>query len=71
MANDTTLRQEIDTFLARTGMAKSTFGRLAVNDGKFVDRIRAGSRCWPETAEKVCTFMTAHSAVPASAESAA
>ena len=39
------------------GIAESTFGRLAVNDGKFVGRIASGSRIEPETARRVDAFM--------------
>ncbi|KPH79349.1 hypothetical protein [Bosea vaviloviae] len=31
---------EIEAFLAQTGMAESTFGRKAVNDGKLTARLR-------------------------------
>ena len=33
-------------------MAESTFGRQAVNDGKFVSRLRSGARVTPETWQK-------------------
>jgi hypothetical protein len=47
-------------------MAESTFGRRAVNDGKFVSRLRDGARITPETLERVSTFMSRHGAsVPA------
>ncbi len=49
----------IGAFCEKYGIAESTFGRLAVNDGKFVSRISAGSRIEPETAERVATFMQA------------
>jgi hypothetical protein len=38
-------------------MAESTFGRLAVNDGKLVNRLRFGGRVTIETVERVMTFM--------------
>jgi len=38
-------------------MAESTFGRKAVNDGKFVSRLRTGARVTPETFEKVKKFI--------------
>ncbi len=53
---------EIDTFLTQHRMADSTFGRLAVNDGKFLRRIRAGGRMWPETVARVRAFMQQHEA---------
>ena len=39
-------------------MAESTFGRRAVNDGKFVSRLRDGARITPETLERVSAFLT-------------
>ena len=39
-------------------MAESTFGRLAVNDGKLVSRLRFGGRVTIETVERVRSFMT-------------
>lgn len=39
-------------------MAESTFGRHAVNDGKFVARLRDGARITPETFERLNAFMT-------------
>ncbi|WP_424138628.1 hypothetical protein [Roseomonas chloroacetimidivorans] len=34
------LLTEIEAFVAERGIAESTFGRKAVNDGKFVGRLR-------------------------------
>jgi hypothetical protein len=53
------LLSEIDAFLSVKGMAETTFGRLAVNDGKFVRRLRKGGRVWPETEDRVLKFMSA------------
>lgn len=58
MTTHTDLIAEIDAFLARTGMAETTFGRLAVNDGKFVGRIRSGGGLTLATLERVRTFIT-------------
>src|SRR5690348_14459892 len=41
-------------------MAESTFGRRAVNDGKFVARLRDGARVTPETLQRVNQFMERH-----------
>ena len=38
-------------------MAETTFGRHAVNDGKFVSRLRGGGKVTPETAARVRSFM--------------
>lgn len=47
----------IESFCDKYGIASSTFGRLAVNDGKFVSRIKKGSWIEPSTAERVHAFM--------------
>ena len=52
----------ISDFCRRTGMAESTFGRRAVNDGKFVARLRDGARVTPETLTRVNDFMAKHGA---------
>ena len=52
----------ISEFCRRTGMAESTFGRRAVNDGKFVSRLRDGARVTPETLQRVNQFMVKHGA---------
>lgn len=36
------LLTEIGTFIADRRITETTFGRLAVNDGKFVERLRSG-----------------------------
>src|SRR5207249_9145760 len=55
-----TLLGSISDFCRRTGMAESTFGRRAVNDGKFVARLRDGARVTPETLQRVNTFIQRH-----------
>jgi SAM-dependent methyltransferase len=47
----------IEGFCRLRGMALSTFGRRAVNDGKFVSRLRDGARVTPETLQRVSEFM--------------
>ncbi|HXM85917.1 MAG TPA: hypothetical protein VN899_08945, partial [Stellaceae bacterium] len=54
------LLQEISGYCRRVGMAESTFGRLAVNDGKLVSRLRFGGRVTVETVERVRTFIGRH-----------
>ena len=51
------LLDSIAQFCRRNGIAESTFGRRAVNDGKFVARLRDGARITPETLERVSSFM--------------
>src|SRR5262249_17829760 len=55
-----TLLGSISDFCRRTGMAESTFGRRAVNDGKFVARLPDGARVTPETLQRVNNFMQKH-----------
>ncbi|HTP97148.1 MAG TPA: hypothetical protein VMK05_14950 [Burkholderiales bacterium] len=62
-----TLLDNISEFCRRNGMAESTFGRRAVNDGKFVSRLRDGARITPETLERVNAFMVRHGAAPSAA----
>jgi len=52
------LLDSISEFCRRANMAESTFGRRAVNDGKFVSRLRDGARIAPETLERVSDFLT-------------
>ena len=57
-----TLLDSIADFCRQHGIAESTFGRRAVNDGKFVSRLRDGARITPETLERVTTFLERHGA---------
>ena len=50
----------IAEFCRNNAMAESTFGRRAVNDGKFVARLRDGARITPETLDRVSAFMSRH-----------
>ena len=56
------LLDSIAAFCRSQGMAESTFGRRAVNDGKFVARLRDGARITPETLQRVSHFLEAHGA---------
>ena len=47
----------VEAFCEKHEIAPTTFGRLAVNDGKLVGRIAAGSRIEPGTARRVRNFM--------------
>jgi hypothetical protein len=49
--------REISDFCRRTGLAESTFGRRAVNDGKLVSRLRDGGRITTETLDRIRTFI--------------
>src|SRR5947199_333329 len=54
------LLREIAGYCRRVGMAESTFGRLAVNDGKLVSRLRFGGRVKLGTVERVHSFIEQH-----------
>jgi hypothetical protein len=51
------LLDSITAYCQRAKIAESTFGRLAVNDGKFVSRLRDGSRVTPETWQRVTEYI--------------
>ena len=48
---------EIDAFLRNVGMAETTFGRKAANDGKLVARLRGGKGITTNTVEKIRDFI--------------
>jgi len=60
------LLQEIAEYCRRTGLAESTFGRRAVNDGKLTSRLRNGGRITTETLDRIRSFMNAHRDIPTS-----
>ncbi|MCC6473150.1 MAG: hypothetical protein IT514_05335 [Burkholderiales bacterium] len=55
-----TLLQDITEYCRRAGLAESTFGKLSVNDGKFVNRLREGGRITTHTLERLRGFMTSN-----------
>jgi hypothetical protein len=63
------LLEDVTNYCRRAGMAESTFGRLAVNDGKFVGRLRSGGRATADTVQRVRAFINARA--PLSAPTAA
>ena len=50
---------EIEGYCRRVGIAETTFGRQAVNDGKFVGRLRDGKRVTTTTVARVRAFIHA------------
>ena len=52
-----TLLRNIAEYCRTARMAESTFGQLAVNDGKLVSRLRLGGRITTETADRVRAFI--------------
>ncbi|MBL8319224.1 MAG: hypothetical protein JNJ42_12510 [Burkholderiaceae bacterium] len=59
-----TLLDSIAAFCRSAGMAESTFGRRAVNDGKLVARLREGARVTPETLARLSAYLKAQGADP-------
>ena len=53
------LLQEISDYCRQSGLAESTFGRRAVNDGKLTSRLRNGGRITTETLDRIRSFMAA------------
>jgi SAM-dependent methyltransferase len=51
------LLREISDYCRAAGIAESTFGRRAVNDGKFVSRLREGGAVTAQTLERVRRFI--------------
>jgi hypothetical protein len=59
------LLQEISDYCRQTGLAESTFGRRAVNDGKLASRLRHGGRITTETLDRIRNFMTSNATLSA------
>lgn len=59
MSETQKLLEEIEDCLIRTGMAPSTFGHYVVNDGKLVDRLRAGRTVTLDNGAKIRSFIKA------------
>jgi SAM-dependent methyltransferase len=51
------LLQKISDYCRQTGLAESTFGRRAVNDGKLTNRLRNGGRITTDTLDRIRAFM--------------
>src|SRR3569623_2024042 len=49
--------QESSDFCRQQGLAESTFGRRAVNDGKLASRLRNGGRITTDTLDRIRAFM--------------
>src|SRR5580698_1654879 len=54
------LLQEISDYCRQSGLAESTFGRRAVNDGKLTARLRNGGRITTDTLDRIHGFMASH-----------
>ncbi len=51
------LLEQVESYLARTKVPPSTFGRLAVGDPRFVKDLRSGRRLRGRTQERVCAYL--------------
>src|SRR5579863_7232314 len=60
---------EIRDYCRATQTAESTFGRLVVNDGKLVSRLRDGARITTGTLDKVRAYLAEHGRAPLSRSS--
>jgi hypothetical protein len=54
------LLQEIQEYCQQNGIAESTFGRHAINDGKLCSRLRGGKSVTLATAERVKQYISEH-----------
>jgi hypothetical protein len=55
---------EISDFCRSAGLAESTFGRAAINDGKLVSRLRNGGRITTDTLDRIRAFMRNYKGSP-------
>jgi len=62
-----TLLAQIEQACRHLKMAQTTFGRLAVNDGKLVSRLQQGARVTVATVDRVHRFIEAQGGLQASA----
>lgn len=51
------LIDDIEAFCRQHSIAESTFGRMVVNDGKFVGRLRSGKGVTTKTVQRVRTYL--------------
>lgn len=56
------LLSDIEAFCDAHDLSTTRFGELALNDKPFVKQIRAGRRLWPETEQRVRSFMASYRA---------
>jgi hypothetical protein len=49
--------REVERFLQRTGMPRTKFGRLAVNDPRLVGDLRNGREPGPRVTARILTFI--------------
>jgi len=61
--NENDLLADIQKWLEKNEVASTTFGKLSVNDGKLLSRLKSGGQCLPSTEKKIRSFMTYYSGV--------
>ncbi len=49
--------REVEQFLQRTGMPRTKFGRLAVNDPRLVGDLRNGRQPGPRMTARIASFI--------------
>ena len=67
------LLEQIEQYCQTANIAESTFGFLAVNDGKLCSRLRGGKDVTLATAQKIQSYISQHTpddVAPASGKSA-
>jgi hypothetical protein len=67
MNNAQELLQEISDYCRHSGLAESTFGRRAVNDGKLTARLRNGGRITTDTLDRIRSFIATNRGEPMAA----
>ena len=60
MTEKSTLLEQIEGYCQITNIAESTFGFLAVNDGKLCSRLRSGKDVTLATAKKIQSYISQH-----------
>lgn len=51
------LLSEIEEFMRAEKIGEHRFGILAANNGRLVERLRAGGRVWPDTEDQIRSYM--------------
>jgi len=68
MSTMSSLLAEIEAFLAETGMKKTVFGRVVLNDGAFVKRLQDGGGVTVSTADRVRSYIETQRTRPTQAQ---
>lgn len=68
MSTQSELLAEIEAFLPKRGIKDTTFGFLAVNDGKFVQRLRDEANITLATVDKAREYIRRETAALARTE---